>query len=210
MRASLGPTVPLVVALLLTGCGGSDAEGGSTSPPVSSTPSSTAQVLELGKTDVALEAGEVRSPAGFEPALSFDVPAGWTSVHRYADVFDLGLPDPDSDGPLAVVVVSVAPEADAAGALAAVSGPQPHAEVTEATLLGSTAQQLDVVGGHGSAYTTRDGSVSLDAGRGQRLRLLAADTAGGALVVAVLVPDGSDDAMAQAMQVVATARPVTP
>ncbi len=201
----------LVAALfcltMLVSCGASDdppAEVGSSTTP----PSPTAQVLELGKTDVALEAGEVRSPAGFEPAVALDVPAGWNSVHRYADVFDLGLPDPDSDAPLAVVVVSVAPEADAAGALAAVSDRQPDAELTDATLLGSPAQQLDVVGGEGPAYTTRDGNVALDAAPGQRLRLLAADTAGGALVVAVLVPGGTDAAMAQAMTVVATARPV--
>jgi hypothetical protein len=100
----------------------------------------------------------------------------------------------------------VAPQADAAAALAAVSDRQPDAKVTDAILLGSPAQQLDVVG-DGPAYTTRDGNVSLDAGPGQRLRLLAADTDGGApLVVAVLVPGGSEDAMAQAMQVVATAR----
>jgi hypothetical protein len=37
------------------------------------------------------------SPAGFEPALTFEVPDGWSSVHRYADSFDVGVPDPASD-----------------------------------------------------------------------------------------------------------------
>ena len=71
--------------------------------------SATAQQLELGKTDLALLAGDVASPAGFEPAVTMTVGDGWTSVHRYADAFDLGRPDPEQDRPLVVVAVTSPP-----------------------------------------------------------------------------------------------------
>jgi hypothetical protein len=104
----------LALALLPSACGGSSDGEGSGRPSASSTasspPSPTVQVLELGKSDLALEAGTVASPAGFEPALTFEVPHGWASVHRYADSFDVGVPDPASDGPLVVVTFSLAPE----------------------------------------------------------------------------------------------------
>jgi hypothetical protein len=201
----------LVGIALLAGCGGSDvpaSSGKDLVPPAASPSSPSAQVLELGKDDVPLSAGPVRSPVGFEPALTVDVPAGWTSVHRYPDVFDLGRPDQDTDGPLVVVAFSLAPESDAGAALAAVADRQPSAAPGTGRLLDAEAARLDIVGGEGPAFTSRDGNVSLDAGPGQRLRLMAADTAAGALMVAVLVPGGpgSDDRLSSALQVIESAR----
>ena len=72
------------------------------------------------------------SPAGFEPALTFEEPDGWSSVHRYADSFDVGVPNPASDGPLVVVTFSLAPEPDAQAALATVADRQPKAEARKA------------------------------------------------------------------------------
>ncbi len=198
MAASAAPVVTLLtVALLATACGGSsgaaDAAGaaGAAQQSASSTASRspTVQVLELGKSDLALEAGTVASPAGFEPALTFEVPDGWSSVHRYADSFDVGVPDPASDGPLVVVTFSLAPEPDARAALAAVADRQPTATVTagEGSLLGTDVDRLDLVGGDGPAYTSRDSNLALDAAPGQTLHLLATDAGGAPLVVGVLM-----------------------
>jgi hypothetical protein len=86
----------------------------------------------------------VASPAGFEPALTFEVPDGWSSVHRYADSFDVGVPDPASDGPLVVVTFSLAPETDAQAALAAIADRQPKAKVRTGggSLLGTDVDRL--------------------------------------------------------------------
>ena len=149
------------------------------------------QVLELGKSDLALQAGTVASPAGFEPALTFEVPDGWSSVHRYADSFDVGVPDPASDGPLVVVTFSLAPEPDAAAALAAVADRQPKAKSRTGSLLGADVDRLDLVGGTGPAYTSRDSNLALDAAPGQTMRFLAADAAGSALVVGVLMAENA-------------------
>ena len=188
----------LAVALLAPGCGGSSGGQGSARPPASSTASPTVQVLELGKSDLALAAGTVASPAGFEPALTFEVPDGWSSVHRYADSFDVGVPDPASDGPLVVVTFSLAPEPDARAALAAVADRQPTAEVRtgEGSLLGADVDRLDLVGGDGPAYTSRDSTLALDAAPGQTLHLLASDAAdaGSALVVGVLMAENAGPA----------------
>jgi hypothetical protein len=204
--------VTVAVSLLLAGCGGSSeapADAGSPSPTAAARP--TAQVLALGKSEIALDAGAVRSPDGFSPAVELDVPAGWTSTHRYADAFDLGQADPTADAPLVVVAVTTAPEADAAAALAAVADRQQGADVARGRgdLLGSPARLLEVVGGDGPAYASRDGSIALDAVPGYRLRLLAADVAGAALVVAVLVVDDerTEDLLAQADALVGSLRP---
>ena len=197
MPASAARVVPLLaVTLLVTGCGGSpDAHGtgptGAPSPSASVPATPSVQVLELGKADLALHAGTVASPAGFEPALTFEVPTGWSSVHRYADSFDVGVPDPDSDGPLVVVTFSLAPEPDAAAALAAVADRQPMAKVRKASLLGADVDRLDLVGGTGPAYTSRDSNLALDAAPGQSLRFLAADAGGSALVVGVLMAENA-------------------
>ena len=157
-------------------------------------PSPTVQVLEPGKSDLALQAGTVASPAGFEPALTFEVPDDWSSVHRYADSFDVGVPDPASDGPLVVVTFSLAPERDAAAALAAVADRQPRAKVRTGSLLGADVDRLDVVGGTGPAYTSRDSNLALDAAPGQTLHFLATDAGGSALVVGVLMGESAGPA----------------
>jgi hypothetical protein len=186
--------VPLLaLALLATACGGSPGGEAATQPSAavssspSSSPSPSVQVLELGKSDLALAAGTVASPAGFEPALTFEVPNGWSSVHRYADSFDVGVPDPASDGPLVVVTFSLAPEPDARAALAAVADRQPKAKVRAGSLLGADVDGLDLVGGDGPAYTSRDSNLALDAAPGQTLQFLADDISGSALVVGVLM-----------------------
>ena len=197
MPASAARVVPLLaVALLVIGCGGSSdvhdtGPTGASSPSAFVPPTPSVQVLELGKADLALQAGTVASPAGFEPALTFEVPTGWSSVHRYADSFDVGVPDPDSDGPLVVVTFSLAPEPDAAAALAAVADRQPMAKVRKASLLGADVDRLDLVGGTGPAYTSRDSNLALDAAPGQSLRFLAADAGGSALVVGVLMAENA-------------------
>ena len=193
----------MAVGLLLAGCGGSsDAPATATSHSPTGSASPTAQVLEPGKSELTLDAGAVRSPDGFAPALELEVPAGWTSTHRYADAFDVGQADPTADAPLVVVAVTTAPEPDADAALAAVADRQRGADLTRGSgdLLGSPAHTLEVVGGDGPAYSSRDGSIGLDAVPGYRLRLLATDVAGTALVVAVLVVDDerTDDLLSQA------------
>src|SRR4051794_10014342 len=207
-----GAATAAAAVLLLAGCGGgSDTPtraAGSPSPTDAATP--TAQVLEPGKSEVALAAGAVRSPDGFAPAVALDVPAGWSSTHRYADAFDVGRADPAADAPLVVVAVTTAPEQDAAAALAAVARRQAGAELTRGRgeLLGSPARSLEVVGGDGPAYGSRDGSIALDAVPGYRLRLLATDVDGSAVVVAVLVVDDerTEDLLAQADALVGSMR----
>jgi len=196
--------------LLVGGCGGSgpietDETRTSTAP--------IAQVLELGKDDVALRAGEVASPVGFTPGVTFTVGTGWTSVHRYADAFDVGKADPAADRPLVLVTFSAPAEKDAAGALDTIAATQATGDVHQGngTLLGGPAARLDVVGGSGPAYTSRDAGISLDAGPHQRLRFLATDTPDGVLVVGVLVADGPWGAagLAAADAVVASLRATT-
>jgi hypothetical protein len=199
MRGTVASVASLLgLTLCAAACGGSTGEEGAAQPSGSSTPSSapTVQVLELGKSDLALGAGTVASPAGFEPALTFEVPDGWSSVHRYTDSFDVGVPDPASDGPLVVVTFSLAPEPDARAALAAVADRQPNAKVSagEGSLLGAEVDRLDLVGGDGPAYTSRDSNLALDAAPGQTLRFVATDTpdgVGSALVVGVLMAENA-------------------
>ena len=200
MAAFAARFVPvLALALLAPACGGPSGDDGAAQQSASPTPSSTVQVLELGKSDLALQAGTVASPAGFEPALTFEVPDGWSSVHRYADSFDVGVPDPASDGPLVVVTFSLAPEPDARAALDAVAHRQPKAKVRagDGSLLGADVDRLDLVGGDGPAYTSRDSTLALDAAPGQTLHFLATDTpgaAGSALVVGVLMAENAGPA----------------
>jgi hypothetical protein len=200
--------VAVAAVVLLAGCGGSsEARAGSPSPTAASP---SAQVLAPGKSEEALAAGAVRSPDGFAPAVELDVPPGWTSTHRYADAFDVGQADPTADAPLVVVAVTTAPEPDAAAALATVARRQAGADLTRGTgdLLGSPARSLEVVGGDGPAYGSKDGSIALDAVPGYRLRLLATDVDGSAVVVAVLVVDDerTEDLLAQADALVGSLR----
>jgi hypothetical protein len=84
----------------------------------------------------------------------------------------------------------------------AVAGLLPAADVTRGSgvLLGSNARTLLVAHGDGPAYSSRDGSVALDAVDGYQLRLTAADVEGAPVVVAVLLVDDerTADLLAQA------------
>ncbi|MDQ1711215.1 MAG: hypothetical protein QOE45_665 [Frankiaceae bacterium] len=174
----------LATALLLVGgCARSE----DTLVPAPTRPAGTP--LPLGKNDLPLTAGRWVSPDGFVPALSVQVGTGWTSVHRYADAFDVGRPDPQRDAPLVVVTFSVSGASSAAAAVADLAtAPGATAPVAD-TLAGSPAQRLDVLGGSASVYRSRDGDLELDGAQGQRLRFLVADVGGVVVVAAVLVPD---------------------
>lgn len=196
----------VLVALLLVGgltaCAsdGPDASAGASSASPSGT--STAEPLPTGKSDLAVAAGTYLSPEGFSPALELQVPAGWTSVHRAADAFDLGKPDPERDAPLVAVVVMRPPQATAAEAVKAVrdAATGAVAPVVGDFLLGKPALGLDVLDGDGEVVSSADGGVALDAAAGQRLRVLAVDVGGSPLLVAVVVPDATrwDDAWPEA------------
>lgn len=175
----------------LVGCGGSTPPS-SSDRHVSSAPSEPGPpTLMNGKDDEQVEAGTYLAPAGFEPGLLLDVPAGWTSVHRYADAFDLGQPDPDRDAPLLAVVFMRPSEPSARAALAGVRR-RATGEVAavQGDLAGSDAQGLDVNGGRGQLVVSADDGIALDAAPGQRARVLAAEVGGEPLLVVVLVPDG--------------------
>ena len=135
------------------------------------------------------------SPEGFVPALRLDVPAGWTSVHRGADGFDLGQADPDADAPL-VAVAFLVPAEDTAQA--ALTGVRQNAEAAGGHVqeiadpdspFGATG--LDVRDGQGQMVSSRDGSIALDATPGARVQVFAADVAGAALLVVVYVPQAT-------------------
>jgi hypothetical protein len=97
-----------------------------------------------------------------------------------------------------VVTFSLAPEPDARAALAAVADQQPKAKVGPdgGRLLGADVDRLDLVGGHGPAYTSRDSGLALDAAPGQTMHFLATDSAGAgsALVVGVLLAENAGPA----------------
>src|SRR4051812_13067031 len=62
--------------------------------------------LPLGKSDLRLDAGAWASPEGFAPRLVLRLADGWQSVHRYADFFDVGYPEPGQDVPRLAVAFS--------------------------------------------------------------------------------------------------------
>lgn len=145
-------------------------------------------MLPIGKSNLPLVAGRYRSPAGFRPSLGLTVPAGWSSVHRGADAFDLGRPDPTRDAPLVAIVLLTPAEPTAAAALAAVRT-RVTGNAVNATLAGVPAEGLEFTGGTGTLIASSGGGIALDAVPGQRGRLLAADIAGRPVVCVVLVPD---------------------
>ena len=191
------PGVCLVVAALvvlaLAACSGENpaASPAATSTAASPSPSGAPAPLPLGKDDLVVSAGAHSSPDGFEPAVSLVVPEGWTSVHREADAFDLGEPDPQADAPLVAVVFLTPPESSAQEALDAVTSRVPDASAPAQSAIGAIpATSVDLTGGEGQLVASRDGGVALDAAPGQRMRVYAADVAGHPLLVVVLVPDG--------------------
>ncbi len=182
---------------VLVGCGGSGSSSPRPDPPTSSVPASSVPAepdtpaLSNGKADEQVPAGTYLAPAGFEPGLLLDVPAGWTSIHRYPDAFDLGQPDPDRDAPLIAVVfmrpLEESPDAALAGVRRRATG---QVAAVRADLAGSRARGLDVSGGRGPLIVSADDGIALDGAPGQRARVLATEVAGKRLVVVVLVPDG--------------------
>ena len=154
--------------------------------------------LPTGKDDLAVQASSHLSPEGFAPELRLDLQfsglVGWTSVHRGADAFDLGLPAPDADAPLMAVAFMVPAEATGEEALATVrdSATAAGAQVKDVTgpfdELGAEAG-VDIVGGQGQAVASGDGGIALDATPGGRLQVFATDEGGSPLVVAVFAPD---------------------
>jgi hypothetical protein len=169
------------------------APSSSASPSPSARPSGggapSGSVLPGGKGDFPLAAGVWRSPAGFAPTLRVTVPAGWTSVHRYADSFDIGRPDPAKDAPLVSIVFLTPRERTAAAALTDVSTRANGNVVPTPGKIGPvTADGVDITGGTGQLIASASGGVALDAADGQQVRLLTATVKGRPLVVAVLVP----------------------
>jgi hypothetical protein len=206
IRVLLAAALPALLAL--AGCSDDDSHAAdarttagpsvstSASPSGSATP--VAARLPTGKDDLDVEASSHLSPEGFAPELRLDLQysgiVGWTSVHRGADAFDLGLPADEGDGPLVAVAFVVPPQASAAEALAAVrdDATRVGAQVRDVTGpfgdLGAEAG-VDVVGGEGQVLTSSEGGIALDAVQGGRLQVFATDQGGSPLVIAVFAPD---------------------
>jgi hypothetical protein len=193
----------LVVTLLTLGACSDDDGGGDAREPASDSASTTtaaddAEALPTGKDDLPLEATGHLSPDGFSPELRLDLQfsglVGWTSVHRGADAFDLGLPNTEADAPLVAVAFLVPPEPTAEEALTAVrdSATGAGAQVRDVTgpfdELGATAG-LDIVDGEGQVVASGDGGIALDAVPGGRLQVFATDEGGSPLVIVVFAPD---------------------
>jgi hypothetical protein len=187
--------VPLsaLLAVVLAGCAGSDDPdpAGAGQPSHSeSRPPSGVEPLPIGKADLALDAGVYGSPSGFEPALTIDVPDGWTSVHRGSDGFDFGMADPERDAPLVAVVLLRASEATAAEAVEAVRAAATGRVRDVRGSIGSIAAEGIVVhGGTGELVSSAGLGIALDAAPGQQVQVLAADVGGVPLVEVVLVSD---------------------
>jgi hypothetical protein len=191
--------VLLVASLLaLSACSddGSGDEPSKTSASETS-PAATADRLPIGKDDLSLEASDYLSPEGFEPELEIDLTsdgaAGWTSVHRGTDAFDLGQPVPGADALLVAVAFLVPPEASSEDALSAVrqSAVDAGAKVSDAAGgFGSLATEgIEVRDGEGQVVASRDGGIALDAVPGGRLQIWAADHGEDPLLIVAFTPD---------------------
>lgn len=177
----------LAVILPLAGCGSEgdkDLDGPGPAP----------FVLPVGKADMTVGPGDVRSPDGFTPRLTVGLADRWTSVHRDADAFDLSQPDPKRDAPLVAVVVA-RPEGTGVAALAAIGrhARRAGARTTpgDLAIAGLSIRYLDVRNGSGQVFTSADGTIALDAAPKQRLRAIALQVADRPVVVLVLVPDAT-------------------
>ncbi|MDT7571271.1 MAG: hypothetical protein QOE05_1445 [Actinomycetota bacterium] len=203
-----------LVVIVAAGCGGSS--GGSLTTTSSTGPVArpeVARVLPTAKDLLALEATTYRSPEGFVPSITVEVPAGWSSVHRYDDAFDITQPDPARDAP-AVAVIWMTPDAPTAGAalgrLKGVAGAAAHPVTGR---IGTTdALGMDVTDGTGTLVESVRKGISIDAAEGQRVRVLGADVGGKPLLVLILVPVAADwDAqLAKALPLVESVTPVSP
>jgi hypothetical protein len=196
MRISL----VLAVGLALTACSESSTSSPTASPghsPTKLAPSATPDrtiVLTSGKSDLELPPGTYLSPDGFEPRLQITVTgSGWRSTHRGPDGFDLSQPDPTKDAPLVALVIVTPPETVAAAAFSALQALASSAGATTRlstmTIAGADASVVDVYGGQGPLVTSARNGIALDAGAGQRLRVVATEIAGALVVATVLVPD---------------------
>jgi hypothetical protein len=187
----------VTVALLLLGACGSDDDGAAVTTTTATHPASgLPDVLPLGKTDLELQPGAHQSPEGFLPTLSFELEQPAISVHRYADAFDVAPQAPDGSGPVLIAVfATLDADADAVAADLRGAGAEAGADVTDGQpfdTLGVPSTVLDLEGGAGEVFTSRDGSISLDAGTGPLLRFVITDLDTQTLVVAFLVPEGAD------------------
>lgn len=195
---------------------GSDDDGGAVpstetssagpDPATASSPSGP-EPLPIGKDDLVLEeGGSYLSPEGFVPELRIDLTeAGWTSVHRDTDGFDVGQADPERDAPLVVVAFLIPPEDNPGDALDAVSqrADAAGAKVREASgpLGPFMVNGVDVRGGEGELVASRDGGIALDATPGGRVQVWAAQVDGAPILIVVFVPDAKlFDATAGAFQ----------
>jgi hypothetical protein len=168
---------------------------------------STPETLPIGKEDLELdEGGSYLSPDGFVPELRIDLTqAGWTSVHRDTDGFDLGQANPDVDAPLVAVAFLVPTEDTPQAALDVVGQHADEAggKVREAggPVGPFMANGLDVRGGEGELVASRDGGIALDATPEGRVQVWAAQVDGAPILVVVYVPDatlwGSTEAAVQ-------------
>lgn len=163
----------LAVILPLAGCGSEgdkDLDGPGPAP----------FVLPVGKADMTVGPGDVRSPDGFTPRLTVGLADRWTSVHR--------------DAPLVAVVVA-RPEGTGVAALAAIGrhARRAGARTTpgDLAIAGLSIRYLDVRNGSGQVFTSADGTIALDAAPKQRLRAIALQVADRPVVVLVLVPDAT-------------------
>jgi hypothetical protein len=148
--------------------------------------------LPLGKADVPLRAGRWRSPETFAPPVSVAVTGtGWHSTHRFADMFDVGRPEPAADVPRLDVAFSLAAGPRAADVVRDVRTRMGAAATAPvADRIGALpATRFDVVGGTGEAYRSASGGFGMYGEPGQRLRFWVADADGLVLVAVAVVPD---------------------
>ena len=196
MRLRTG--IAVVAVMALASCAGDGTPSTASTDPSTSAALASASAepvgperLPSGKDLMEVTAGPYLTPDGFAPELRLDIPGGWTSVHRAADAFDLGMPDPDRDAPLLAVVFMTPAEGNAADALAAVEQRATgRVRAVRASIGPIKAKAIDVTGGRGELVASAARGIALDAAPGQRVRVLAADVDGAPLVVVVLVPDG--------------------
>src|SRR3954452_14592165 len=103
MHALLTLALGSALVSALVSCGG-DPGGTSTPSKAASSEVAGADQLPVGKEDIFLEPGSYLSPEGFAPELLMKIEdSGWDTVHRGADGFDLGRPEPDRDAPSVAV-----------------------------------------------------------------------------------------------------------
>lgn len=188
MRRTLAGAIVVLTAstFVLAACTSStrSSPAPSTSPPPA--------LLPIGKDDLALD-GSYFSPAGFAPRLLLDVPAGWVTVHRGSDGFDLSRPDAAADAPEIAIVVMTPPERTAAAALASIRR-HANGKVFEQSgrIAGVRARGFDIEGGTGELAVSAARSIALDATPRGRIRVLAADIGSTPVMLVVLVAKGQE------------------